>query len=443
MEPIHCLTPPRLGDEDIDVCTCCLRPTRLGGPRCEWDERRDLWLLHAYGHGSAGWTSAPGTAKHVVGLLLLRTLGELSADTMTPIQYYNAFVQAGRPVSPAVAQRPISVVGVGVIGLFVVRALHAVGFRRLSVFADRRDDLTSHRAGGLLAPAGSTPDADNEQTFWEIQLDSFDEWLLIARGGAGRVRSAMHPFPCYVHRYTPAVDQDMHGLWRYVEAGKLTWQHVVVDFGNDMRHQMTVFPDNVFMDTVNLMQELWEDVFEIHAGEGPKAVFLQRRIRSWDEMKASHHPEGPQDEWREQEGELPAIVFNCTGMGGLELEEKKEERGRLVGALGHTMRLLNQDGEQLRYSVSRYPEAPTLVVWLDENGREQRAEVKRALYMHFRAHEPGPHAQRGLLGGTFIQGYDELSFPAAQSAQEAELLKTRARLFFHGNVPVHPAVNRE
>lgn len=42
-----------------------IRPWRPGGIRCELQVDTDVPVVHAYGHGGAGWTLAPGTAQWV------------------------------------------------------------------------------------------------------------------------------------------------------------------------------------------------------------------------------------------------------------------------------------------------------------------------------------------------------------------------------------------
>ena len=329
-------------------------------------------VVSNYGHGPAGWTLAPGSGKHVVELLqrhLQSTSSSLSLDA------------------------PVAIVGAGVIGLFTARALLAAGYSNVTLYAAQTDDLTSHRAGGFLAPAGLTVHPTIQPILQHIALTSYDEWKQIASATPpSAVHSAVYPFAAYVHRY--ASKADVHGLKCYVDSGRMTVRDVVVDFDGWVRRDMQVYDGGVFMHTGRLMSELLADVQQ-------RGVRLHRRHVA---NLASLHTEHP-------------VVFNCCGHGAAALAHDTHS----IGALGHTISLRLQPPGPI-YSVSMYGSE------VDEDG----IRVKRAIYMHPRMGDSGDAGEVGLLGGTFIQAVDEQQWGEERNEREWRLVVQRAREFFYG-----------
>ena len=366
------LAPPHLNDANLYHRRTCLRPMRLGGPRWEVEVLSSGIIVHNYGHGPAGWTLAPGSGRYVVEQLQQHLQSASSSPSF---------------------DAPVAIIGAGVIGLFTARALLAAGYHNVTVYAAQVDDITSHRAGGFLAPAGLTVHPSVQPTLQHIALSSYDDWKQIATADPeSAVRSAVYPYSAYVHRYP--LEADVHGLKSYVESGRMTVRDVVVDFGY-VRRDMQVYEGGVFMDTGRLMRELLANVRQ----RGVKVQ--QRHVQTI----ASLHEDHP-------------VVFNCCGHSASSLVHDSNS----IGALGHTIALRHQPPTAI-YSVSMYGTEA------DEDG----VRIKRAVYMHPRSGGSGEAGEVGLLGGTFIQGVDEERWGEERNDREWRLVVQRAREFFYGD----------
>ena len=366
------LPPPHLNDTNLSQRRTCLRPMRIGGPRWEVEILGSGIVVHNYGHGPAGWTLAPGSGRHVVEQLQQHVRSS---------------------ASPLSLDASVAIVGAGVVGLFTARALLAAGYHNITVYAEQLDHLTSHRAGGFLAPAGLTVHPSLRPTLQHIALASYDDWKQIATANPqSTVRSAVNPFAAYVHRYS--AEADIHGLRCYVESGRMSVRDVVVDFGR-VRRDMQVYEGGVFMDTGRLMGELLADVRQ-------RGVRVQQKHVA---TLASLHVDHP-------------VVFNCCGHGASSLVHDKQS----IGALGHTIALRHQPPHPI-YSVSMY----------GTEAIEDGVRVKRAINVHPRSGDSGEAGEVGMLGGTFIQAVDEDGWGEERNEREWRLVVQRARHFFYGD----------
>ena len=373
------LAPPHLNDTNFAHRRTCLRPMRVGGPRWEVEALSSGIVVHNYGHGPAGWTLAPGSGTYAVELL-------------------HQHLECSSTALPLDA--PVAIVGAGVIGLFTARALLTAGYTNLTLYAAETTNLTSHNAGGFLAPhrsPGPSTSPATQATVRRLALASYDEWKRIATAAppTPTVHSAVHPFAAYVHRY--ALEEDVHGLACYVASGRMSVRDVVVDFGC-VKRAMQVYEGGVFMDTGRLMGELLTDVQQ-------RGVRVQKR---YVDSIASLHIDHP-------------VVFNCTGHAASTLVPDPAS----IGALGHTITLQHQPSAtttQPIYSLSM----------LGHEAMEGGVPVKRAVYLHPRSGEGGGEGEVGLLGGTFVQGVDGVAWGVERNEREWELIVERAREFFYG-----------
>ena len=97
------------------------------------------FIAHNYGHGGSGWTLA-GSASYVNDMLLASEYAkDIEKDT------------------------PIAVLGAGALGLFTAFDLKQRGYDNITVIAEKFEGLTSHNAGGILAPVSmdNYPEIEN------------------------------------------------------------------------------------------------------------------------------------------------------------------------------------------------------------------------------------------------------------------------------------------
>jgi hypothetical protein len=201
------LAAPLLNDVNLGCQRVCIRPMGSEGPvwRLRVDPATSQLVLEFHSLGPAGWTLAPGGARHIVALL-------------------NAH-------QPAPAwDTPIAVIGHGVAGLFLARELRAAGWARVSVFYRQSEQLTSHHAGGFLAPpAIPHANAEARAEFIAVAVDSYRQWFAIAQARVDAVVRSARICCSFVHRYP--LEEDQHGLRLYVDAGLMSHHDVDLDFG--------------------------------------------------------------------------------------------------------------------------------------------------------------------------------------------------------------------
>lgn len=130
---------PLLDDQFLVRQVSGVRPYRRGAVRIEAERLGEKQVIHHYGHGGAGITLAPGTARDAVGLM------------------------AG--VEQAEGE-DIAVLGAGVVGMATAERLLDCGYR-VTLYTERvTPNTTSDIAGGQFAPATVAIDNDQQLTRW-------------------------------------------------------------------------------------------------------------------------------------------------------------------------------------------------------------------------------------------------------------------------------------
>lgn len=265
----------------------CKRPYREGGLRMEPETIDGKFVIHCYGHGGSGWTLAPGCGKRILDIIQ----NQLSADWQSA------------------AGKDITIVGAGVVGLFVAYYLtqfkqtHPDAFGEIIIVAEHFEDITSHNAGGLFEPftIGGDPDlallADSYEFYHDIALGraaepEFQEFDIELLTMFSNTRDIM---PSLVNLgYIP------HGIPAKMRMGA---------------HSHSLFAHQIFyMDVAVLMNHL----LEIATRNGARAI----RGFSLNNLAQIESP----------------IVINCAGLGARELVGDDHMRP----VLGHLIRLQKQ-----------------------------------------------------------------------------------------------------
>ncbi|MBS0185544.1 MAG: FAD-dependent oxidoreductase [Proteobacteria bacterium] len=152
------ITPPKLDSLHLGTRITCHRPMRHGAPNMSVTKQGEQIIAHNYGHGGSGWTLGPGSAQHVNDLLLTSEYAhEVTKET------------------------PIAIIGAGALGLFSAYDLHQRGFRNITIVADKFEGLTSHNAGGLLAPVSMDNQPEIQGNIDKIGIDAYKFYESIAQ----------------------------------------------------------------------------------------------------------------------------------------------------------------------------------------------------------------------------------------------------------------------
>jgi hypothetical protein len=356
------MTPPNLDSAYLGKKIHCYRPMRHGSPNLSVEAQGKQLIAHNYGHGGSGWTLAPGSAGYVVDLAQQSEQGRALAK-----------------------DAPITVVGAGVIGLFTAYELVKRGYTNVTVVAERFDGLTSHNAGGLLAPVSMDNAPEMQKIIDKIGVDAYKFFASVAKGTDADFAKGASIHPAYFD------NREESGLEPYVGQVMEPAKDITLDFGNGTTRDMVVYDDGIFMDPAGMMKSLRDYL------EG-KVRFEQRKVTSFADLPS-------------------ALVFNCTGLGARALEDDK----KMVSVQGHLIMLKDQVPADLQSMVLvYYPKAKTA------SGQE----VKRSFYI-FPKQVPGSGPNDiGVVGGTFIEG----ATPETPNDEEFQILIDGAKRFY--GIPV-------
>ena len=294
-------------------------------------------IANNYGHGGSGWTLGPGSASYVNGLL------EESA---------------GKKLTK---HSKITIVGAGAIGLFTALDLVQRGYKNITVVAEKFDDLTSHNAGGLLAPVSMDNDPEMQKVVNKIGVDAYKFYEKIAKGQDAIFKEGAVIVPTYFRT------REDSGLEPYVGVVMKPAKDVLLDFGTGTQQRLVSYDDGIFIDTSVFMKNLKKFLTG-------KVKFKQQKINSFSEIKAR-------------------FIINCSGLGAKQLLGDKE----MASVQGHLIMLKNQKPANLQHMI---------LVYFGEAKTKEGFKAKRSFYM-FPKHLPetGPN-DVGVIGGTFIEGAD-------------------------------------
>ena len=352
------IDPPDLSDAHLGRRILCERPMRHGAPRLCVEQVGDKVVAHDYGHGGSGWTLAPGSAEYVDGLLIASPLAkDLRTDT------------------------PITVIGAGVIGLFTAYDLCQKGYTNITVMAERFDGLTSHNAGGLLAPVSMDNDPAMQSVIERIGLDAYRFYAQVARGEHPHFKTGAVIVPAYFD------DRKESGLEAYVGKVMKPAKDVILDFGTGTTRRMVAYDDGIFMDTAVMMQSLTDWL-------KPRVKFVQRKVQRLSDVETR-------------------FIVDCAGLGAGALNGD----AAMVPVQGHLVMLKDQDRSKLQHMI---------LVYFGEGKTASGMKVKRSFYQ-FPKHLPDTGAADvGVVGGTFIEGAS-MDMP---NEDEFRILIENARKFY-------------
>lgn len=347
------ITPPNLDDDHLGQKIICHRPMRAKTPNLmvEKLKQENKIILHHYGHGGSGWTLAPASAEYVVKLL------ENSVHA-----------------SDLGKQTPITIIGAGVIGLFTAYKLQQFGYQNITLVADSFDNLTSHNAGGLIAPVSMNNEFSKQAIIETISIEAYKFFARIADKSHPHFKTGAFFIPTYLANAhnSPLAPYVKHQVMKPPT-------DVILDFGNGTQRRMIAHSDGIFIDTVKMINELtaYLKIF---------VKFRRQKINNFSQIKSKY-------------------IINCTGLGSKILVPHDEN---LVSVQGHMVALKDQFMDDLQYIILAYCD--------DEFVNRYGQKVKRSFYLF-----PKP-----VIGGTFIS---EASLDTPND-EEFAILIDNARKFF-------------
>lgn len=358
---IRHITPPQLKESNIKRKIVCHRPMRHGSPKMAIEIIEGKVVATNAGHGGSGWTLAPGAVK-----------------------YMNTLIESSDYSTDLTKDTPITVIGAGVLGLFSAYDLIKRGYTNITVVAESFKNLTSHNAGGLVAPVSMDNTPAMQIAVAQMGIDSYNFFAEVSRGENA-------DFPSQGAVVVPTYFETLEDseLTPYVEAGVMNpHKDVVLDFGNGTQRNMVAFDDGIFMNTAILMDSLNRFLSD-------KVTFKLAKVTSFAEIETRY-------------------VINCTGLGSAELLHDDE----FVPVQGHLVMLQDQNPADLQYMI--------LVYFPGITTNEHGQTVKRSFYIFPKQDLDAEASSIGVVGGTFIKG----GTPATPNTEEFDNMVNAARRFY-------------
>jgi FAD dependent oxidoreductase len=358
-EEVRHITPPRLETAHLGKKILCHRPMRRGLPEMSVEVKGNQVIAHNYGHGGSGWTLGPGSAAYVDDLLVK---------------------------SPAAAdlrkRSPITVVGAGALGLFTAYDLYQRGYRNITVISDKFDDLTSHNAGGLLAPVSMDNDSKMQKVITKIGIDAYKFYDSIAKKTNPDFKDGAVVVPTYFE------NREDSGLEPYVGQVMQPAKDVILDFGNGTTRKMVSYDDGIFIDTAKMMTGL-SKYLKAH-----NVKFKQEKVKKLSDLKGKY-------------------IINCTGLGA----EKLNQDSKMVSVQGHLIMLKDQKPADLQHMI---------LVYFKEGKTKSGQKVKRSFYVFPKRLANTGAKDIGVIGGTFIEG----ATPDTPNTEEFDIMLQNAKDFY-------------
>jgi len=330
---------------------------REGKPNMSIEQIKDKIVAHNYGHGGSGWTLAPGAAAYVNDLLV-QEMDKANQDQATPI----------------------TIIGAGALGLFTAHDLIDKGYHNVTVVAENFESLTSHNAGGILAPVSMSNAPEMQGLIDKIGIDAYKFYMTIINKTHPLIKEGAIKVPTYFQ------NREDSGLEPYVGVVMEPAKDVILDFGNGTQQPMVAYDDGIFMNTPGLMKSLRQTL------EG-RVKFEQRKIKSFDEIDTP-------------------VIINCSGLGAKDLNNDQE----MVSVQDHLIMLKDQNPADMHM----------ILVYFGDDKTASGQDVTRSFY-YFPKQLWGSKPQDiGVIGGTFIKNADA----STPDNIEFDIMMNGARKFY-------------
>ena len=275
----------------------------------------------------------------------------------------------------------MEVIGGGILGLFTAYELVKRGYTKITIVAASFDNLTSHNAGGLIAPVSMSNNPQLQPLIDQIGIDAYKFYDLIAKGQQADFKKGAIVVPTYFE------NREDSGLEPYVGKVMQPAKDVMLDFGNGTQRKMVSYDDGIFVDTAIMMKALTDYL-------NTKVTFVTQKLDKFSDI-------------------VSPLIFNCTGLGAFNLNNDVE----VAPVQGHLIMLKDQVPANLQYM---------LLVYFNKAITTAGQEVKRSLYVFPKQLLNTPVNDIGVLGGTFIEN----ATPNTPNLEEFKIMVDNAKKFY-------------
>lgn len=288
----------------------------------------------------------------------------------------------------------IVVLGMGIIGLTTAFSLLNLGYKNIEVKGDDKAHTSSEAAGAMINLVKSTSGYSDEE---RIELNQYFlitylkyKHILDKKDNEYKLFSK---FVQPIFQVSGYINDDL-GLAYIANKNYINKENdVTIIYGSKdepkyMKENLQCFRTFV-IDNIKWMKKLSKILMKSNV------KFSIEKVNNFNEIKSSSY------------------IFNCTGIGSIELNSDKD----LYPSCGHVLNLRNQPfdiGNHYDYGFS-IPKIPSL-----------KDESNGMLYCYFKENNT-------LLGGTSIPNY--YGEDTLRNKEELTNIVHRARYFFHGILP--------
>lgn len=291
-------------------------------------------------------------------------------------------------------RKPIRIIGAGCMGLAAAIQIARSGFPVAGITTKEQWDIPSWRAAGYFALVSLQTSPENQENLNQIGADTYKTFQLIDQGKHPYIsKDVVHSMPVYCSAHTES------GLEELEIQGVIPPKEIVtLDFGNGIRYPGFFKYKTYFIETANLMLQLTAEIKKLRI---PLEI---RELSTFDDVAEE-------------------IIINCSGLGARELNGDRN----MIPVRGHII-LCN---ERAGFGHMDY----IIYTKCEQDGKEEYVYLFPKTKT-VSSNEPKGVACRGLLGGTFISGCEQLTDDELARLDESEFKKMldRHSLFFHGKL---------
>ena len=303
-------------------------------------------IINNYGHSGIGWTSVWGTVNKALKI----------------------FDVVNKSFSK---DEKITILGAGIVGCATALSLIDKGHYNIEIISEKFEDTTSHLSGaffGVFLGSFSFECHKEKQAFEEVITETYLKWEKIHESRLFGINKGISKIDIYMgaeQKNGPIDSNNNELLGILIDKGLIKKSQLVnLCINSKVSHKM--YKNQTYYFNTNI---LLEEMYSILNNKNVK--FTRRKVESLDDKCLNN------------------IVFNCTGLGNRELVKDKD----IDSIAGHVVYLKNQEIKDTNYLIiSDY----IIPYKSDDN-------PITGLFYYMPKHY---NEITGLLGGTYIKGYE-------------------------------------